>query len=219
MAETQEKDKKSTIIDYSISVVIGIATILGALAAYYSSIWGGTSSGAYNKAIIRLSEANTHYLEALTNFNEQKFDEFQDDFVSIQYEDAVDKGDSDNADYWMDRFSDEYKKYYAANTEESEDSAYDAYCDTYNKYYDQQDSLMKSAIRTFGEIQETVKQADKAGETGDHFTLLTVFFTIVLFFGGITTLTQRFTLKIIYATAAFLIFCFGVYSMFSAPLP
>jgi len=67
--EEKQKEKRVVILDYVIAIILGIATILGALSAYYSDLWGGNMQKSYNDAITNLNESNTMYLEALSEYN------------------------------------------------------------------------------------------------------------------------------------------------------
>jgi len=209
------EDKKSNMLDYGIAILLGIATILGALSAYYSELWGGNMQSKYNSAISTLNEANTLYLESLSDYNKADFDDFQDDYFYVQWKEAYEKGDEDTA-YFKERMTPEYGDLLYA---EDYDVAYEAYAAAYDEKMSYFDANMDSSFVMMDSSKAMVGEGDKANEWGDTFTLATVFFTIVLFFGGMAAMTEKYKLKMVYVVFSLIMFAYSLYTMFSVPFP
>jgi len=45
------KDEKATKLEVIITVLLGVATVLGALAAYFAALWGGNQQSSYAQSI------------------------------------------------------------------------------------------------------------------------------------------------------------------------
>lgn len=69
-AEAREEARAYTIEIFA-AVLLGVATLFGAFAAYQSALWGGNSSSGYAHATNKLAEANREMLRAV---QEQSFD-------------------------------------------------------------------------------------------------------------------------------------------------
>jgi len=205
-------------LDYTVAVILGIATILGALSAYYSALWGGNQSSSYNSAIMTMSESNTLYLESLNDLTAMELNDFKDDFIETQWEQADQKNDEDSKAYYESRMSPELAKIYTAN-EDSIDIAMEEYVTAYNEKVEYLEQSMDSSAVLYDKSKEHVIVGDKANTNGDKFTLVTVFFTIVLFFGGMATVTERYKLKLIYTSISAIFFIYSAISMFIIPMP
>ncbi|HVJ93914.1 MAG TPA: hypothetical protein VM580_29195, partial [Labilithrix sp.] len=64
-------ERRAFYIDLFSAILLGAATVLGAYAAYQSSLWGGNCQTAYMQGTNKLGEANR---EMLKSVQEQSFD-------------------------------------------------------------------------------------------------------------------------------------------------
>lgn len=71
MASEKKRFELDAAIDIFAAVLLGIATVCGAYAAYQSALWGGNQASAYVKGTNKLSDANR---EQLKGVQEQAFD-------------------------------------------------------------------------------------------------------------------------------------------------
>jgi len=210
------EEKKAATIDYIAAAIIGIATILGAASAYYSALWGGNMQSNYNSAITLLNDANTMYLESLSEYNKADFDDFQDDYFYVQWKDAESKGEVEDAEYFKERMTPEYANLLIAD---DYDAAWEEYSNAYDEKITGLDEYMDSSFVMMDTSKLKVEEGDKANTWGDKFTLVTVLFTIVLFFAGMATVTKGNKLKLIYVAAAAIMFVYSAISMFTIPFP
>ena len=213
-----DQDSIKATIDYAVAILLGVATILGALAAFYATLWGGNQAQFYVKGLMTTSDANTSYLEALEDYNSMGLTDFKDDFLEIQWKDAVNRNDKADADYFQSQMSDELQLIYEA----SDDSAQIAAV-AYDKAIDGKETAliqqMDSAIIMNQEAKKAVALGNTANENGDKFTFVTVLYTIVLFFGGMAAVTDRLKLKLIYVITSIITFIYSTISMFLIPFP
>jgi hypothetical protein len=205
-------------IDYFVGILLGIATILGALSANYATLWGGNQSQSYVKGIITMSQANTNYLEALNDYSDWEATDFKDDFLQVQWNDAVRRNNKEESDYYESKMSEELQRIYTASDDSAEIAAleYDKANELKGEEYEEK---MDSAIVMNQEARKYVLNGDKANENGDKFTFVTVLFTVVLFFGGMAAITRRVQLKSIYFGIAILMFIYSAIRMFMIPFP
>lgn len=70
-ADEASTEKRDFHLEVFAAVLLGIATVFGAYAAYQSSLWGGNCLTAYTEAGHKLAEANREMLRAV---QEQSFD-------------------------------------------------------------------------------------------------------------------------------------------------
>jgi len=211
-------DRKYAILDYTVAVILGLATVLGALAAYYSALWGGNQSSSYNSAIMTMSESSTTYLEALNDYNTMELTDFKDDFVEAQWDAAYKKNDAETMEYYESRMSEPLQKLYKA-PDDSMDIVMEEYDAQQEELINDLNSKMDTSIVMYDSAKKHVEVGDKANKNGDEFTLMTVFFTIVLFFGGMSTVTNRYKLKLVYTVISIGLFVYSAIQMLGIPMP
>jgi len=224
MTEIDEKNEgKSMLLDYSIALVIGIATIFGAWCAYYSALWGGNQASSYVKGIMAMSESSTEYLEALNNYNTNYLSDFKDDFYEVQWKEAVKNKDYQGADDFEVLMSEKLQIIYEANNTAEDDSTYDAAILAYNEAdsleYVEIVSQIDSSVVKYDKAKLSIVKGDEANGHGDSFTFATVLFTIVLFFGGMAALSEQRKMKLVYGVAMLVMFVYSTYTMFIIPSP
>lgn len=220
MEESSKKneDSKIEILDYSVAILLGIATILGTLSAYYSTLWGGNQAQSYVKGIMTMSESSTRYLEALHDYNTLEMTDFKDDFIQSQWHEAYNKRNEADMAYFEAKMSEELAKIYKASDDSAQIAA-EQYGEALDLKIADLGSRMDSAIILNATAKKVIIEGDKANEYGDKFTFVTVLFTVVLFFGGMAAITHRLKLKMIYVAISVLMFIYSTISMFVIPFP
>lgn len=213
-----EEDRKAEKIDYFIAILLGIATILGAWAAYCSSIWGGNSATNYNKANFAVSEHSTAYLEALQSSLSMDLGLINDDLMYMQLQDAAAQNSTIDMEYFRMRMSDDYAAM-LGTTEEEYYAAMEAWLTKLGAEVEQLDTIMATSIEGIANAKKMQEEADVQNGHGDAFTFVTVLFTITLFFGGMAAVSKNLKIKMIYSAAAIASFIYSVISMFMIPFP
>ncbi len=211
-------DSRAETIDYVVAVLLGIATILGTLSAYYSTLWGGNQAQSYVKGIMTMNQSSTNYLESLHDYNSLEMTDFKDDFLEVQWKEAIKNKDIEEAEYFESRMSEELEKIYKAS-DDSIESAAAKYGEAIELKEEDLMQRMDSAIILNESAKKMVVEGDKANEYGDKFTFVTVLYTIVLFFGGMAAVTRQFRLKVIYLIVSSLMFVYSTISMLAIPFP
>lgn len=101
---------KTTKFEIIITVLLGASTVLGALAAYCAALWGGELQSSYAKSIAGTNEANTIYLEALSDLSAFEMNDLKDDILYTQWKDNNAKGDEEDAKYFFSKLSEGLQK-------------------------------------------------------------------------------------------------------------
>jgi hypothetical protein len=254
-----EQNENPLWVEISATVLIGLATVLGAYSAYQSALWGGNCLASYNEGVATLSEANTEEMKGVqtytfdmltwmqfkiqtraaereadvldggtveinypqrmaTQIRKQMMEErlrramAWSDFINKKIEEKIEKlpvdadGDIEEkawdgmkkelntmiAKLKVEASADIYKKKPAAapaaatpgaaDDEEDEDALDFAAPQDAPEYTN---SLYSNAKDLKQKARKAMEEGTKANQTGDRFTLMTVLFTIVLFFAGV----------------------------------
>jgi hypothetical protein len=229
------------------ALVLGIATVAAAFAAYQSSLWSGNSLTNFIKSGNMAGEANREFLKGqneisyetmihLTLLKEEAADRPDEDFVKLLKK--MRSLDLKKAVRWTD---DEYRVRFAklsmeeietiggkiakleeemetlegkietTENEEEETKLTDEYRaleEACEKEYDklnpkafgESPSYVRSKYDKFNkmikESQTLMVQGQKDNATGDTFTLLTVLFTVSLFFAGMASVLPDTAVKV-----------------------
>ncbi len=190
-------DRRGYLIEVVTAILLGLATLGAAYAAYQASLYDGNSLDRYSEAIAKTAETSGKQLEAQGGFTldmitwmewqsrviasgsensaQAKADEviaqsIYDDFMEERLKDALD---------WSDKESKAQKKF--VHPTESPDYGL---------------ALFSDAFENQEQATNAMKAARKANDIGDRFTLLTVLYTIALFFAGIATVFKRDPVKL-----------------------
>jgi hypothetical protein len=195
------------------AVLIGLATFLGALSAYFSVLWSGESQESYIQAVRYQSEANTIYLETLNDMTQLEMDGFQDEMFYAEWKNNLEKGDPD-ADYFFSLLSEGYQK------DLKEDPSNTTNWDNEQK---QKLAQFEEAFIQVGVLGDSadihMKKGQEANKYGDDFTFATVLLTIVLFFGGLSALKTKDKIRIIYTAFAGVILIVSLIRILTVPFP
>jgi len=209
-------------LEIFVVVLIGVATALGALAAYFSTLWSGSSISSYNKAIMSMSESNTMYLQYLNDYTSEDLRNLKDDLLYLQWKNLAAQGDED-ADYVFSRLSPEIQADLTTAMESNGDSSGQDVMSEEEKAWEQRmtelDQTFEDSQAIYDEAQAEMKKGEDANGWGDKFTFSTVLFTVVLFLAGLSTTTEKSMFKTIYTGAAFVLFVYALISFLMIPFP
>jgi flagellar basal body-associated protein FliL len=208
------EDEKATKLEIMVTVLLGIATILGAVAAYFAALWGGEMQSSYSKSITETNHANTVYLEALSDLSNFNMDDLRDDIIYSEWKENLEKGDTQDAAYFFSKLSEGFQKDLADNPGDV------------SEYEKQQlataDSIQAQFVladKMHDDAEELMKKGSDANKYGDDFTLCTVLFTIVLFFLGLASLKTKPSIRKIYIVMACVVLLGSIIKMVTLPFP
>jgi hypothetical protein len=194
--------------------LLGVSTVLGALAAYFAALWGGEMQSSYSKSITETNHANTVYLEALNDLSAFEMDDLRDDIIYSQWKENLQKGDQQDALYFFSKLSEGLQKDLA------EDPA------DVSEYERQKlataDSIQAQFVlanKMHDTAEELMNKGNDANKHGDDFTLCTVLFTIVLFFLGLASLKTKPGIQKIYVIMASVVLVISIVRLLTIPFP
>jgi hypothetical protein len=203
------KEEKADKWDIIITVLLGLTTILGALGAYFSALWGGVQNSNYIQSVTHTNIANTTYLEALNDLSSYELGDLKDDLIYTEWK----KGDAD-APYYFSKLSEGLQKDLQDNPEDV------------TEYEKEQTEKLQSIEAMFVEASNKDQFADsllqkgeEANANGDDFTLTTVLFTVVLFFLGLASLKTKGQIRRLYVIFAVVILFVTIIKMVTIPFP
>lgn len=212
-------EKRETLLEIVTAIVLGIATIGAAFAAYQASLYSGSSLDHYSMSLVKTANANAQTLEASQSF-------IYDMITWLEYESrtiSASKGAGIQAKVdgevakviEKDFLEDRMKAAIAWAKEESKKSAIRLHPTDSEDYAME---LLGGAVDTETEQVAEIEKARKDNSTGDKFTLSTVLFTIVLFFTGIAAVMRRLGIRTVLISIATLFLAFAVVHLLSLPL-
>jgi uncharacterized protein HemX len=183
-ATLEDPTGNSSALEVLIAVVLGVAAVMTAFAAYQANLANGATLAAFQEGSAIYDDANQQYLEG----NQQVANDVN---IFTQYAIAKERGEDDVAAYIKDGLMDDPLP---AATEEWEEadgeipSAIEA--DAYEvAAYDEAEKLVEQGDAQFAE-------AKTKGEEGDNFTLATVILAVALFFGGVAGVTRSHLISV-----------------------
>jgi hypothetical protein len=207
-----DESRKEKFIENVTAILLAFTTTFGAWSAYHNSLWGGKSNEKFIQSIMTLSNSNTSYLESLSDLSNTKLDEMKDDIFYVEWKNMVAQKDPDSA-YYFSRLNPSLQTDILNGTSASTNRYEAEMVEMYkliNEKLAASDSVYTEAIVQMGEGQ-------KAGEHSDDFTLITVLYTIVLFFAGFASLKTSTRLKLIYLSCALVVFIGTTVFFFTLP--
>jgi hypothetical protein len=206
--------EKTTRHELIVTILLGAATVLGALAAYSAALWGGEQQSSYAKSIAGTNEANTVYLEALSDLSAFEMNDMRDDILYTQWKDNNEKGDIEDAKYFFSKLS-------VGLQNDLSDNPADV-----SEYEKEQQSTLDSingqfilADQQHDAADSLMQRGNVANKYGDDFTLCTVLFTVVLFFLGLASLKTKPVIQKTYLVLACIIFVLSLVRMLTIPFP
>lgn len=218
-AADKQLEKRETILEVVTAVVLGIATMGAAFAAYQSSLYNGSSLDHYSMSLVKSSSANAQTLEAAQNFTYDMITWLE--WKSRQVSAAKGEGNQAKVDNEVaqtierDFMEDRMKSAIAWAKNESAKNGQLVHPTDSEEYAL---ALMAEAFDTEIEQEAEIEKARKDSSTGDKFTLSTVLFTIVLFFTGIAAVFKRLGLKTVMISIAVVFLLVSLVHILSLPL-
>lgn len=212
-------DRKGYVIELLTALIIGAATVGAAWATYQESLYSGESLDRYNVGIAKLNDANTLNLEANNGFTFDMItwmewesrtiaaESLRGDAAKVEREIA----DAISQDFMEERMKDALS-WAKEETKNQKTLVHPTDSDTYAM------ALFGDTFQAREESDQAIDSARKASATGDQYTLITVFFTIVLFFAGIATVFKRDPIKLAMLVMAVLLLVGTGIRMFGLPV-
>jgi hypothetical protein len=165
-------------IEIVAAILLGLAGLLTAYAAYYGGLAGGDAIKGYSQAAISRNEANGYYADY-----GQKV--AQDTNIFLQYALATEAGNTDSAQFIRDRlFSPELETAYVAWEKLEGDKDVPTPLDT--PEYVVEDFTTYQGL--FDQSQKEFDDAAATDDQGDNMDLASIFLAVALFFAGIAAL-------------------------------
>jgi len=81
------------------------------------------------------------------------------------------------------------------------------------------EAIFEESDKSYEEVEKLIADAQIANTNGDDFSFVTVLFTIVLFFGGMSAISQRPNLKVVYIVVATIMFIYSLVKFLGIPFP
>lgn len=210
-------------LDFYVATLIGIATFLGALAAYYSSVWGGNSVAAYSNSTVTMAKANEQFTATSSEYNAALMQDLKNETMYIEFFKAARKGDIEDMKYFYDQMNEDYQKFVEDPNQPDKEYDTEAMDKAYNEYRENieytYDDGMDSVAVIHKKGRKQFKKGENASSNGDKFTFVTVLFTVALFFGGMTAVAKKDNIKLLYFAMFGLVLVYSCIRMFMIPFP
>ena len=225
-----------TKVEVIVAIFLGVVAVLTAWATWCGSLHGGNQATNYTKSNNENAEANSMWNEASQNLMQDMllWNDISDLQLDIMYAQSI---DDDNAVELS-----AYKLYYKCLDNLSEDMAaklgfdYDEAVDSepvdyvlewienedaVNSPFDDEfvDSYYYDAQALLDQAQETLEQGQTDNKNGDHFNLVVVIYSVILFLLGIVGIFKKIPNRVIIVAVAFVGFLATTIYMFTIPLP
>jgi len=198
----EEESKRDRFIEYFTAILLGLTTTLGALAAYYNSQWSGSSNENFIHSVINMNDANAGYLSVINKQTDNKLDEMKNDIYYVQWKNLSKAKDLDSV-YFFSRLDTAFQSDLTLGATSFETSRYGI--SIHAKEIELNEVILASDS-TYKEALVKLETGQKEGKNGDDFTLITVLYTVVLFFAGFASLKSSPRLKMIYLICASTVF-------------
>lgn len=179
------------------AILLGLAGLLTAYAAYYGGLAGGDAIKGYSEAAISRNEANGYYADY-----GQKV--AQDTNIFLQYAIAAQAGNDTSAQFIRDRlFSPELETAYVAWEKLEGDNDVPTPLDT-------PDYVLEDFTTYQQEFAKSQKEFDDAAtkdDLGDNLDLASIFLAVALFLAGIAALfkVRRISIALLCGSAVVII--------------
>ena len=175
-------------VELTAAILLGVAGILTAFAAYKGSLADGNALQGYTKSSRTTADANGFYTDYSSTYNADKA-------MFTQYQLQVELGNQDVADVIkanmfsveLEAATDEWLKI-PADTDGAPATPLDS--DFYNV------EALDDATASYDQAKGEFDEAANVDDQGDNFDLAGVFFAISLFFAGIAALFKVRSLQI-----------------------
>jgi hypothetical protein len=207
-AIAQERFNRTDWIELAAAVLLSLATIAAAWAAYQSTRWGGAEVNSYSTSGAKRTEA--------TQQNSIFAAQAQIDVMAwLTYLEHYEAGDERGAAFVRDRFRTEFKPAFDAWIAKATPGKYPP--GTPFELPEYQPRARQLANQLNAEAESLAADARKANQLSDNFVLVAVVMASVLFFAGVGTKVQARGIRLFMLTAGFALFIAGVWFMLSMP--
>lgn len=186
-AKTDE-EKLSHRWDIIIAILLGLAAVATAFAAYQAELNDGDAIKSFNEGIRAVSDSNQAYIEG----NQQYV---QDQALFLEYAKAANADDAGLAEYMTSLMSEELQagiKWWQQDEVKADTPFVDENPDYSIPAYATGEELLKTTDAKFAEAREF-------DDDGDRYTLITVILAAALFLYGIAAVSRVPTVR--YGTA------------------
>lgn len=159
-------------------VLLGLAALATAWAAFQASIWDGEELEGYTKASVKTSEAGDLLAQADRTV-------LEDELLTLQWALAIGRGESGLADFIREELmSDRLARLVAAWEEEPKESRGDLFGEA-SQIYNLR--ALEDGRRSTAEAVRSVSDGRDAGRKGDRYNLIVVLLAASLFVAGISS--------------------------------
>ena len=195
------------------TVVLTVATLLTAWSAFQSGKWSGVQATSFSEA----GATRTESTRASTTGGQLAT---IDVTLFSQWADAVSNDNFDLADFWFERFRDEFKPAMEAWVGDQVVGDPDAVVPDGTPFELDEYVLadLEEADRLALEADAKATTARQANQRSDNYVLTTVLFASVLLFAGIATKFESTPVKLITLTAAVLLLVAGAVTVLTFPI-
>lgn len=206
--ELAQRFSKSDWIELAAAVLLALATIAAAWAAYQATRWSGVQANSYSAAAASRTEATqaTNLYAAQVQIDVQTW---------LTWLEQKSSGNEIGADFLYSRFREEFRPAFDAwlsqlpegETPPGTPFELDAY----------QPIQEARALELNDQADAFAQEARDANQTSDNFVLTAVIMASVMFFAGVGTKFQGRRVRIAMLVMALLLFLGGVTFIFSMP--
>lgn len=222
----QARFNRTDWIEVAAAILLALATVMAAWAAYQSTRWGGEQANAFSAANAARTEAaqETSVGGAQIQIDVQLWSLWLN-VLNIEYRDQLERTDdsalqlldAETVAFVAERFRDEFKPAQAAwlALEPPPGSVLPA-----GTPFDQEEYVVAALVeaeKLNAAADEASERARVANQRGDNFVLVAVVMASVLFFAGVGTKFKARGVRLIMLLFGTLAFLGGVAFMFSMP--
>ena len=195
------------------TVVLAIATVLTAWSAFQSGKWSGVQATSFSEA----GAARTESTRASTTGGQLAT---IDVTLFAQWAQALSTDNSELADFWFQRFRDEFKPAIEAwiGDEEVDDPSAVIPDGTPFELDEYVLADIEEAERLAQEADDKATKARQANQRSDNYVLTTVLFASVLLFAGISTKFESNMVKIVTLSFAVVVLIGGAITVLTFPI-
>ncbi|MBX7132803.1 MAG: hypothetical protein K1X67_09025 [Fimbriimonadaceae bacterium] len=212
-------DHRSYVLEVLLAIVLGLSTVGAAYAAYQASRYDGNALAAYSESLAKTNDTNAAELRAAQRLTMDMLGFNQ--FKALQLATAQAKTPADQQTVYAisvvfqeESFSGTFAKAVQWSEDEYEKKKQVVSPADYEPYVKE---LEAPALAIRKERESALDDARSFGDLGDQFTLMTVLFTIVLFFTGIAAVFKRDPVKITLLVAASVLLVATAARLFTLP--
>jgi hypothetical protein len=200
-ANDARSERRAYLLDIAIAVLLGIAAVGTAWAAYQASLWGSDEAEAFNKATVRTTEAALLTDQASQAWIEGTQIDQQDQGLFLEYAKAAYIGDTELALYLRESLMSPDLvaaiEWWEGTPEGGPLTPFvEENPNWVNTAYDNAAELDAEAQGLLDEAAAANEEANDAGDIGDDYNFVIVVFASALFMLGIAGVFRQFPVKV-----------------------